>query len=293
MKILSIHAHYDDFEFTAAGTFSAWREKYGKDLRARAIVCTDGRAGHQFRTPAETSAMRMREQEASARVGGYELQPLRLPDGSQPREACLLPSTDLLAALWKAIRDFQPDYLFCPPVPQDTLAGIHVDHVTVAEAVRRVAYMINVPHAFIEEYPSDASPEPSCPVPVIVNVFDSYMHGANSYDFAVDVEPHFDAVCAMSYCHTSQIAEWLPWVGRHDTSAPSSPEDWKRTMRRRFDRKNAELGISSAHALEVFTITAWGTVPTLRQIVEDFPSIAATHSHLDRLEKRLEQWGAG
>jgi LmbE family N-acetylglucosaminyl deacetylase len=76
-------------------------------------------------------------------------------------------STELLAALWKAIRDFEPDYLFCPPFPSDALAGIHVDHVAVAEAVRKVAYMINVPHAFTPEYPADESKSEPCKVPVI------------------------------------------------------------------------------------------------------------------------------
>src|SRR5262249_13957704 len=148
MKILCVHAHFDDYEFVASGTFELWKRKLGRDLRARVIVCTDGKAGHQFRSRDETGRVRLQEQEASARLGVYELEVLRLPSGEIPREACLQLNTPLLAALWKAIRDFEPDYLFCPPVPADPLAGIHIDHVTVAEAVRKVAYMINVPHAF-------------------------------------------------------------------------------------------------------------------------------------------------
>ena len=63
------------------------------------------------------------------------------------REVGLRVTPDFLAALWKAIRDFEPDYLFCPPLPGDPLAGVHTDHLTVAQAVREVAYLINVPHA--------------------------------------------------------------------------------------------------------------------------------------------------
>ncbi len=37
----------------------------------------------------------------------------------------------------------------------DRLAGIHNDHETIAEALRRVASMINVPPAFTPEYPGD------------------------------------------------------------------------------------------------------------------------------------------
>src|SRR6185503_2215564 len=117
---------------------------------------------HQFRTRDETGAMRMREQEASARVGQYEAKFLRYSNGEIPREACLQVTIPLLAALWKEIRQFQPDYLFVPPYPSDPGAGIHVDHVAVAEAVRKVAYMINVPHAFTPEYPADEKKSEPC-----------------------------------------------------------------------------------------------------------------------------------
>src|SRR5690606_7540571 len=146
----------------------------------------------------------------SARLGGYEFVPLLLPDGTMPREACLQVTPELLAALWKAIRDFEPDYLLCPPLGSDPLAGIHNDHETVAEAVRRVAYMINVPHAFTPEYPADETKSVPCKVPVILNVHDSYMHGANACDLAVDVEEVFGVVAQLAWCHQSQIREWLP-----------------------------------------------------------------------------------
>jgi LmbE family N-acetylglucosaminyl deacetylase len=81
MKVLFIHAHFDDFEFTAAGTFELWRRKFGKDFRGRVLVCTDGKAGHQFRSREETGRMRLAEQEASARIGRYEFELLRLPNG--------------------------------------------------------------------------------------------------------------------------------------------------------------------------------------------------------------------
>jgi len=292
MKVMCIHAHFDDFEFTAAGTFCAFQQSLGKDLQARVVVCTDGRAGHHRLTPSETAGVRMAEQEASAREGGYQFPPLRLPDGTQPREAGLLLSRELLAALWQAIRDFEPDYLFCPPMPEDPRAGIHVDHVTVAEAVRRVAYLVNVPHAFLDEYPAENTPARPHAVPVILNVYDSYAMGSNSFDLAVNVEPWFERICAMSWCHQSQISEWLPWVGRHDMGAPSSLEDWKQTMRRRFDRKNAELGIRTSHAVEVFRVTAWGIVPTLAQVRRDFPGLVSDRKRTASLEARLTRWGA-
>ena len=291
MKVLFIHAHFDDFEFTTAGTFELWRRKLGEQLQRRVLVCTDGKAGHQFRTREETGAMRLQEQAASARVGGYEFEMLRLPNGEVPREACLIPSTDLLAALWKAIRDFEPDYLFCPPLPSDPLAGIHVDHVAVAEAVRKVAYMINVPHAFTPEYPADERNSEPCKVPVILNVYDPYSAGANSHDLAVDVEEAFENICAMSWCHQSQIMEWLPWVGRHNLELPRSMKDWSRVLRERFQHKNRDLGLDPARMFEVFTVTGWGTVPSCDQLLADLPGVSEKASNLERLRLKLDRLG--
>jgi LmbE family N-acetylglucosaminyl deacetylase len=291
MKVLCVHAHFDDYEFTAAGTFEMWRCQLGAALRARVIVCSDGRAGHHCRTREETGALRLREQEASARLGGYEFELLRLPDGQAPREACLQVTPGLLAALWQAIRDFEPDYLFCPPLPADPLAGVHNDHVTVAEAVRRVAYMINVPHAFTPEYPADETASRPCQTPVILNVYDTYMAGANAWDLAVDVEDAFEKICELTWCHQSQIREWLPWVGRHDLTAPASLDEWRKILRRRFERRNRELGLGTARATEVFRVTAWGDTPDAGRLLRDFPALSKFSPSEAELRQRLGRWG--
>lgn len=289
MKVLFVHAHFDDYEFTASGTFELWRRKLGGHFKAKVLVCTDGKSGHHFRTREETGRMRLAEQAASAKTGGYEFEALRLPNGEIPREGCML-TTELLAALWKAIRDFEPDYLFCPPPAGDMLAGIHTDHETVAEAVRRVAYLINVPHVYTPEYPADETRPVPCKVPVILHVHDGYMFGANTYDFAIDVEEAFPLICDMAWCHQSQIAEWLPWVGRHDMAPPSTPAEWAQILRARFDRRNRELGIAGNHVVEVFRVTAWGAIPSMAQILSDFPAMMPGASNLPALEKRLQQW---
>ncbi len=284
MRILFVHAHFDDYEFTASGLFELWRQKLGDDLNARVLVCTDGRAGHHVHDPGKTTQVRMAEQRASARIGKYEFQSLYLPDGTIPREACLLVTRDLLAALWKAIRDFEPDYLFCPPVPSDPFAGVHVDHIAVAEAVRKVAYMINVPHAFVEEYPATEGPAAPCKVPVILNTYDGYMAGSNHPDFLVDVEEVFEAIAQMTWCHQSQILEWLPWVGRHQMKTPRNFEAWKGELRDRFIRQNRELACSDHRAREAFMVTAWGEVPTRAQLLRDLPGIDQSCSAFPRLK---------
>ena len=66
-----------------------WRRELGADFTAKLIVCTDGKAGHHARTREETGKLRLKEQRASAKIGQYLFEPLRLPTGEMPREACL------------------------------------------------------------------------------------------------------------------------------------------------------------------------------------------------------------
>lgn len=234
--------------------------------------------------------MRIGEQERSAAIGQYEFRVLRYPSGDIPREACLQVTIPLLAALWKEIREFQPDYIFCPPCPGDPLAGIHVDHVAVAEAVRKVAYMINVPHAFTPEYPADESRSEPCKTPVIINMHDAYMSGMNLADIAVDVEDAFDTLVQMTWQHQSQIMEWLPWVGRHSMQPPRNIDEWAAGLRARFARRNREMGVDSERVHEFYTVTAWGEVPEAARIQADIPNINAQFSNLAGLEARLNRW---
>lgn len=293
MKVLHVHAHFDDFEFVAAGTFERWRRQLGADFAGKIVVCTDGRSGHHFRSREETARVRLAEQAASAELGGYAFELLCKPNGQPFEEACRVLTTDLLAALWKSIREFEPDYLICPPLPTDPQAGVHPDHITVAEAVRRVAYMINVPHAFLTEYPvADESQSRWVKTPVILHAYDGYMAGANTADLVVDVEEAFDLIAAESWCHQSQINEWLPWVARHHIEPTATLEAWKQKLRARFDRQAKELGLPPGRASEAFAVTAWGIVPTMAQLRRDFPGWVEDSARDERLRGKLARWGA-
>ncbi len=293
MKVLHVHAHFDDFEFVAAGTFELWRRRLGADFKGKIVVCTDGRSGHQFRSREETARVRLAEQEASAKLGGYAFEMLRKPNGQPFEEACRVLTTDLLAALWNSIREFEPDYLICPPLPTDPQAGVHPDHITVAEAVRRVAYMINVPHAFLGEYPvTDETQSRWVKTPVILNAYDGYMAGANTADLVVDVDDAFDLIAEESWCHQSQINEWLPWVARHDIEPTADLTAWKGKLRARFERQARELGLPAGRASEAFAVTAWGIVPSLEQLRRDFPNLVGDAERTRRLQEKLLRWGA-
>jgi hypothetical protein len=73
-------------------------------------------------------------------------------------------------------------------------------------------------------------------------------------------------------------------------AVPADLDGWRETLRRRFDRKNRELELEGPGAVEVFTVTGWGEIPTHAQLVHDFPGLLPEASHLDRLKRRLERW---
>jgi len=64
-------------------------------------------------------------------------------------------------------------------------------------------------------------------------------------------------------------------------------------LRRRFVRRNRELGLPGERIHEFFTVTAWGEVPTEERIMRDFPAINPAFSNLEVLRKRLQRWRGG
>jgi LmbE family N-acetylglucosaminyl deacetylase len=290
MRLLFVHAHFDDFEFTAAGTFDLWRQK-DPMVERRVLVCTDGAAGHHAMTREATAARRWAEQEKAAALGRFDVRLLKDRRGSPFREARLQLAPDFLPALWREIRDFEPDYLFCPPVPESSLLGVHVDHLDVAQAIRSVAYMINVPHAFSPEYPrAETMPARSVRTPVILNTYDGYMAGGHGHDLAVDISAAADRAADLAWCHESQLQEWLPWVDRHNLTIAQDQESWRHQYRSVLERRKAALGIRGPGVFEVFNVTAWGVVPPLEQLLRDLPNLDVGASRLERLGQRLDLW---
>lgn len=292
MKIMSIHAHFDDFEFYGSGLFEKWRKKES-NFQAKVVVCTNGEAGHHFRSRKETGELRRTEQLKSAKIGKYELEFLKYPNGEYPREGSLMVDTPFLAAIWKCIRDFKPDYLFCPPLTSSTIAGIHIDHIAVADAIRKVAYMINVPHCYSPEFNSESDVSEFIKLPVILNFYDPYMKEANDLDFAVCIDDEFEAKAAMSWCHQSQIVEWLPWVkGANANSIPKSLEEYKILIKQNATKINKKLNITKNGLFESYTVTAWGSIPTFESLSRDIPGIDAEAIPLHKLKTKLNSWNS-
>ena len=250
LRVMSIMAHPDDFEFDAAGSFALLRQTLGDEVEFKILTTTAGETGHHEVSKEETFRRRAAEARNSAEQIGAAYECLITLDGGHPQGQVYL-NRNVLGGLWNAIRRFEPHVVFCPPVVSDPLAGVHIDHINTAQAVRLVAYQIVVPNA----YPTLGGPRKGyVPSPLIITVDDPYACEAG-YDIRQDISETYDRKTQMSLCHESQIFEWLPWTNREP--APTK-EEWLNQFRRRHLEMNKRYGHEDEMPSEYFRITRWG-----------------------------------
>ena len=261
LKVMSIMAHQDDFEFTAGGIFAHLRQKYGADVELKILATTRGASGHHEMQLEETFRCREKEAQNSAAVINAEYECLTCLDGSHlPGQIFIDRNT--LGGLWNAVRDFEPDLIFCPPVITDPLAGIHIDHYNTAWAVRMIAYQLTVPHA----YPTmNKTMKLRTINPIIINVEDSYA-GEGDFDFSIDIKDDiYESKIQMALCHKSQVFEWLPW--NFDSLEKTITEaEFRQSFRNRHSDINKRYAKDGSIPREYFRITRWGRIVTLEDV---------------------------
>jgi LmbE family N-acetylglucosaminyl deacetylase len=249
-RVLCIVAHQDDFEFNAGGTFSRLAELYGDAVRIKVINVSTGASGHHKLDPDETFHRRMQEARASAGMIGASAECLSQLDGTHVAGQVLV-SRNLLGGLWNAIRSFRADFLFCPPVASDPLAGVHIDHEETARAVRLVAYQLGVERA----YPVVADCAGGCYRSPLIILLDDVYQGNNRWSVANDISNMFEKKVRMSACHATQVFEWLPV---HQGRPAPSREEFATSFRVRHSRINARYDFDDASPREYFQISRWG-----------------------------------
>lgn len=257
-------AHQDDFEFCVGGTFALLRKKYGDKVKIKILTLSRGASGHHLMGLEETFRRRGKEAQNSVALIGAEYECMRCLDGSHI-PAQVFVNRNVLGGLWNAIRNFKPDYIFCPPVISDPLAGIHIDHFNTACAVRMVAYQLIVPHA----YPTiDGETELYRKMPLIINVDDSYANTGSAH-IANDVSEVYELKKKMLLCHESQVFEWLPWSKGKNTI---SSEEFDEDLLLRHQKTNTNHGIKDDIPREFFTFTNWGRSVEQKDIDTLFPN---------------------
>ena len=58
LRVMSIMAHQDDFEFEAAGLFAMLRKHYGNDVELKVLTTSRGASGHHIYDTDATALMR-------------------------------------------------------------------------------------------------------------------------------------------------------------------------------------------------------------------------------------------
>ena len=223
LRVLAIGAHPDDCEVKAGGTAAMWA---AAGHTVRFVSATNGETGHHVQGGAQLAQRRIAEAKASAAVLGVESLVLPIPNGQ------LEPTLVYRRAFIRVIREFRPD-LVLTHRPND----YHPDHRYTSQLVQDSAYIVTVPNTAAETpalrynpvmaYFSDGFRKPVPFEPSVVISIDPA------------VEKKFDAL----HCHTSQMYEWLPWVGGNLDEVPADEagrRQWLRAWRGPRDEAVAE-----------------------------------------------------
>jgi len=201
-RVLSIHAHPDDQEFTVGGTLAKW----ARAGSAIATVCiTSGNAGSNDYTPASMTRealapIRRDEQREACRVLGIsEVIFLEYEDGA------LEPSLALRRDLTRIIRRHRPDAVVCGD-PTVRFYGAnymnHPDHRAAADAVLDAVFPSAETRLIFPELLGEGL-EPH-------KVRSVFIHGSERPDTFIDISEFLGAKLAALKEHRTQMGEWDP-----------------------------------------------------------------------------------
>jgi len=201
-RVLSVHAHPDDQEFTVAGTLAKWA-RAGSSV---VTVCiTSGNAGSNDYTPPSVTReslapIRRDEQREACRVLGIsEVIFLDYPDGA------LEPSLALRRDLTRIIRRHRPDAVVCGD-PTVRFYGAnylnHPDHRVAADVTLDAVFPSAETRLIFPEL-LDEGLEPH-------KVRAVFIHGSEHPDTFIDISEFLGAKLAALKEHRTQMGEWDP-----------------------------------------------------------------------------------
>ncbi len=201
-RVMSIHAHPDDQEFTVAGTLAKWA-RAGSEI---VTVCiTKGDAGSNDTTPMEMTKekltrIRIEEQNNACKaLGVKEVIFLDYHDGT------LQPTIDLRRDLTRLIRKYKPDVVVCgdPTVRfyGDSYMN-HPDHRVAADVALDAVFPAAVTRFIFPELLTEGY-EPHA-------VKQVFIHGSEKPTTFIDIASSLDVKVAALKEHKSQIGDWDP-----------------------------------------------------------------------------------
>ncbi|MBL7761286.1 MAG: PIG-L family deacetylase [Sediminibacterium sp.] len=268
IRVIAIFAHPDDADSKMGGT-AALLAKMG--VAVKFVALTNGDAGHYAEGGGVLGKRRREEaQRAAKKYGIEEYTVLNNHDGE------LLPDLNVRMQVIREIRNWNADVVLGLR-PND----YHPDHRNAGKLVEDASYMVAVPNV--------AADVPALKKnPVFLYMQDHFKKpNPFSHDIVVAIDEVLDKKVDGLNEHTSQMYEWLPWIGNGgelDKSVPADPAARKEWLKKRWvDRKMSPeqraglekwYGKDKAATIkyaESFEITEYGSQPSEAEIRRLFP----------------------
>jgi LmbE family N-acetylglucosaminyl deacetylase len=201
-RVLSIHAHPDDQEFTVAGTLARWA-RAGSEIVT--ICLTRGDAGSNRFTPPDMTRPRLakireEEQRAACRVLGVkDVVFLDYEDG------VLVPSIEMRRDLTRLVRRYRPDTVVCGD-PSMRFYGNrymnHPDHRVAADVALDAVFPSAETRFIFPELLEEGLPPH--------HVREVWLHGSARSDTFVDIAATLPVKVQALREHKSQMGAWDP-----------------------------------------------------------------------------------
>lgn len=266
LRIIAIFAHPDDAESKMGGTAALWAEM-GHEVKFVSI--TNGDAGHHEIGGGVLAKIRTAEaQEAARRLGVKEYVVL------DNHDAELLPHLHIRQQVIREIRKWDADIVLGLRIND-----YHPDHRYAGVLVMDAAYMVVVPNVTPDTPPLEKNP-----------VF-LYMHDRFRFpypfqnDIVVGIDKALDKKIDGLDAHTSQMYEWLPWVGGRIDEVPEGAVERRAWLAQRWQRSNVTdahmpalqkyygADASKIKYVEAFEIAEYGYQPSEEEIKRFFPML--------------------
>jgi len=265
IRIIMFGAHPDDCDEKGGGTAALFAQM---GYAVKFVSVTNGDAGHQTMKGVELAKRRYAEtQEAAKRIGVTY-------DVLDNHDGLLMPSLEVRLEIIRKIREWNADVVIAPR-PND----YHPDHRYTGVLVQDAAYMVAVPNIAPETPASKKNP--------VFFYYEDHFQRPNPFrpDVAVDITSTYDKKINELDAHTSQMYEWLPWIGGYLVEVPAGKNEriaWlaARTARPINAATRASLekwyGKEKADKVkyaEAFELCEYGAQPNDEEIRKLFPML--------------------
>ncbi len=264
-RIIMFGAHPDDCDGKSGGTAILFA-KMGYEVKF--VSVTNGDAGHQKMKGTALAKRRLAEAKEAGRRFGVEYDVLDNHDGE------LLPTLDVRLQVIKKIREWNADVVMAPR-PND----YHPDHRYTGVLVQDASYMVAVPNVAPEVPALTKNP--------VFLYFQDGFQRPNPFrpDIAVDISDVYPQKIHAMDAHTSQMYEWLPWIGHYLQDVPANEAEREKWLaktrsvkitpivRASLEKWYGKEKASKVTEAEAFEICEYGHQPTDEEIKDLFPML--------------------